>query len=281
LNLKFATLALLSISSLAFAADGTFDKTLSVSGPVTLNVSTGSGYIHVSPGSDAQVHIIGHVHASHSWMGGDNNADQVVKEIVANPPIDQTGSIVRVGKMKESWHNVAVDYEITAPKTTQLTGASGSGDLRIQGILGSVKLDTGSGSISVTGSGGSLNLETGSGDIHADQAAPGDVRVQTGSGSIHIGNVQGTLKAGTGSGDIEAGGKPVSEWKLETGSGNVTIAANNASFSVDASTGSGSVHSDLPMMVDGDLSKQHVKGKINGGGPVVRIETGSGSITLR
>jgi urease beta subunit len=45
----------------AFAAERSFDRTLSVNGPVTLHVSTGAGNIRVSPGSDNQVHIVGHV----------------------------------------------------------------------------------------------------------------------------------------------------------------------------------------------------------------------------
>ena len=48
----------------AFAAEKSFDRTLSVNGPVTLRVSTGSGYIRVSPGSDNQVHIVGRVKSS-------------------------------------------------------------------------------------------------------------------------------------------------------------------------------------------------------------------------
>src|ERR1700749_3106160 len=64
------TAATLAIPALALASDGTFDKTLSVNGSVQLEVSTGSGYVHVNPGSDNQVHIIGHVHSNHGWMGG-------------------------------------------------------------------------------------------------------------------------------------------------------------------------------------------------------------------
>ena len=53
----------------AFAAEKSFDRTLTVNGPVTLHVSTGSGYIHVSPGSDNQVHIVGHVKSGNSLWG--------------------------------------------------------------------------------------------------------------------------------------------------------------------------------------------------------------------
>src|SRR5271156_2216407 len=79
----------------AFAAEKSFDRTLTVNGPVTLHVSTGSGYIHVSPGSDSQVHIVGHVKSSNSWWGG--SSDDAVAKVAANPPIDQAGNIIRVG----------------------------------------------------------------------------------------------------------------------------------------------------------------------------------------
>src|SRR6201990_3160356 len=123
------TAAELPSPALALASDGTFDKTLSVNGSVQLEVSTGSGYVHVHPGSDNQVHIIGHVHANHNWMGG--NSDEQVRHIVDNPPIQQSGNTIRVGEMHESWLNhVSIDYEITAPKSTHLKAESGSGDVK-------------------------------------------------------------------------------------------------------------------------------------------------------
>ncbi|HEY1810258.1 MAG TPA: DUF4097 family beta strand repeat-containing protein, partial [Acidobacteriaceae bacterium] len=102
----------------------------------------------------------------------------------------------------------------------------------------------------------------------------------TGSGSIHLQGVNGALFAETGSGDIEIGGRPNAPWKLETGSGGVTLNTGSSRFSLDASTGSGSVHSDPPITTHGSLERHHVTGDINGGGPTVRIETGSGDIRI-
>ena len=70
-NRKLATGVLVALSlcipAAGFAAEKSFDRTLSVNGPVTLRVSTGSGNIRVSSGSDSQVHIVGHVKSSNSW----------------------------------------------------------------------------------------------------------------------------------------------------------------------------------------------------------------------
>jgi hypothetical protein len=46
------------IGTFALASEpGTFDRTLSVSGPVTLDIQSGPGGIHVSPGSSSSVTV--------------------------------------------------------------------------------------------------------------------------------------------------------------------------------------------------------------------------------
>jgi hypothetical protein len=49
---------------------------------------------------------------------------------------------------------------------------------------------------------------------------------------------------------------------------------------LDASTGSGSVHTDQEMAVQGSFDKHHITGKVHGGGPTVRVETGSGDVRI-
>jgi hypothetical protein len=285
----------------AFAAEKSFDRTLSVNGPVTLRVSTGSGYIRVSQGSDNQVHIVGHVKGNWSWWGG--SSDDAVARVASNPPIDQAGNIIRVGDDHggDFARHVTIDYDITTPANTMLVAESGSGDLQLSNINGTVKAHTGSGSIRAdklgsgskleTGSGsieannlaGSTNLQTGSGEIRASLSSAGDVVAGTGSGSIRLENVQGSLKAETGSGTLEISGQPTAPWKLETGSGNISLRVGNAHFTLDAETGSGSVKSDPPltMTTHGTTDKHHVSGTVNGGGPTVKAETGSGDIHIQ
>jgi DUF4097 and DUF4098 domain-containing protein YvlB len=108
----------------------------------------------------------------------------------------------------------------------------------------------------------------------------GFIKAQTGSGNIELRNLRGGLRAGTGSGNIKVGGAPTADWKLETGSGNVELWPGSAALTLDASTGSGNVHTDQDMLTHGSSDHHHVSGKINGGGPTVRIETGSGDIRV-
>jgi DUF4097 and DUF4098 domain-containing protein YvlB len=272
--------AALILPVLALASDGTFDKTLSVNGNVQLEVSTGSGYVHVTPGSDNQVHIVGHVRANHGWMGG--NSDEQVKHVVDNPPIQQSGNSIRVGQMHENnWFNhVSIDYDVTTPKSTHLKAESGSGDLKAVSMGGGTRLETGSGTINGDDLAGDSFLETGSGDIRVNYSTGGSVTANAGSGSIRLTGVKGGLKAETGSGDISVAGQPLQDWKIEAGSGSIDLNLGGAKFTLDAETGSGSIHTDQPISMQGSLEKHHITGNVNGGGPTVKVETGSGSVRI-
>jgi DUF4097 and DUF4098 domain-containing protein YvlB len=267
--------AILTIAAVpALASEATFERNLTVSGHVELAVATGSGHIHITHGSGDRVHISGRVKSN--W--GSN--EQKVQEIANNPPIEQTGNIIRIGQRHENYHNISIDYDIEAPANSFLEANSGSGDINDDGVGENAKLGTGSGTIHATGLQGGFIANTGSGDIYAEQIGQGDVKAQTGSGNVELKNLKGSLHAGTGSGDIKITGTPASDWKLGTGSGNVEFWAGNAGFTLDASTGSGSVHTDQEMAVQGSFDKHHIVGKIHGGGPTVRVETGSGDVRI-
>jgi hypothetical protein len=275
LFLAAAALALAAVPALA--TEATFDRTLSVSGRVELSVATGSGNIHLTRGAGNQVHIFGRVKTC--W-GMNCASDEQVRQIAAHPPIEQTGNIVRIGARHENLHNISIDYEIQAPENVFLDAGSGSGNITVDDVGQNAKLTTGSGNIHATGLHGGFTANTGSGNIYAEQSGVGDVKAQTGSGSVELRNLHGGLRAGTGSGSIKAGGTPTSDWKLGTGSGSVELWPGSAGFTLDASTGSGSVHCDREVVTHGTSNRHHLSGTLNGGGPTVRIETGSGSIHI-
>ena len=64
------------------------------------------------------------------------------------------------------------------------------------------------------------------------------------------------VRARTGSGNVEADGSVTGPWQLHSGSGNVRLAVGSANgFNLDVHTSSGSIHSDLPITVQGSLGK--------------------------
>jgi len=253
-----------------------FDRTLSASSAVQLAVSTGSGNIHITRGSGNQVHIHGKIHVGHE------GSEAKAREIAANPPIEQSGDMIRVGhhEDREQWRGISIDYQIEAPAGALLNAISGSGDVVDEGVGQNAKLQTGSGDIHATGLQGPFTVKTGSGNIVAAQTGQGDVVAETGSGDIELKEIHGGFHGQTGSGDIKASGTPSSAWTLQTGSGTIELWTGNAPLTLDASTGSGSVTTDHEMTVQGSFDHHHIRGNLNGGGPTIRAQTGSGEIHI-
>src|ERR1700685_968125 len=268
------TALLVTFAVPAGAAEATFERDLTVSGRVDLAINNGSGFIHLTNGPAGHVRIFARVHSS--W--GSN--DDAVQEVAAHPPIQQTGNIVRVGGVHRNLNNVSIDYDIQAPPDAYLDAASGSGNITDDGVGANAKLSTGSGSIQATGLKGGFTVGTGSGNIDAEQVSPGDVKANTGSGSIELKNVHGGLHAGTGSGHVKVEGAPTASWLIHTGSGSVELWTENAGLTLDASTGSGGIHTDREISPQGSIDHHHLKGAIGGGGPEVRVDTGSGGIKI-
>jgi len=250
-----------------------FDRTFSAGGNTRLMVATGSGNIHLTRGSGSQVHIRGQVHVN------DDGSEEEARQIAANPPLEQTGDVIRVGQQhEEHWRGISIDYQIEAPESIHLEASSGSGDIVDEGVGQNARIETGSGDIQANGLQGPFVVKTGSGNITAEQIGEGDVKAETGSGNIEIKDVHGAFRAQTGSGDIKASGTPSAPWTLGTGSGNIEIWSGNAPVTLEGSTGSGSVTTDHEMVVKGSFDHHHITGTLNGGGPVIHVETGSGDI---
>jgi hypothetical protein len=271
-------------ASTAFAADSSFERTLSVGSSPNFAVSTGSGYIRLHAGSDSQIHIVAHLHSNHGWMGGSGDVDSRIQQIVSNPPIVQSGNDITVGEHHNSdlYRNIGIDYDVTLPSGSAIAATTGSGDIDIQEVGANLKAQSGSGTVRAHGIKGPATLGTGSGDIELQQTGPGDVKAETGSGSIRLQGLSGALKAGTGSGDIEANGQPTTDWKLSTGSGSIRLGVGaSARFNLDADTGSGSINVAQPITMQGSLNRHHVAGVVNGGGPTIRANTGSGDIQIK
>jgi hypothetical protein len=251
-----------------------FDRTLSVSGAAQLAVSTGSGNIHLTRSSGNQIHIHGQIHRHHE------GSEEQARQIAANPPIEQTGDAIRVGPHQEQWRGISIDYEIEAPAGTSLAANSGSGNIVDQGVGQNAKLQTGSGDINASGLEGPFTVRTGSGNIVAEQTGQGDVVAETGSGDIELKDIHGGFHGQTGSGDIKASGTPSTSWILQTGSGNIELLTGNAPLTLDASTASGSVTTEHEMTMKGSFDRHHIQGTLNGGGPTIRAQTGSGDIHI-
>jgi hypothetical protein len=302
LALFSAALVMLFASTTLFAYNpqGTFEKTLQVNGPVDLEVLTHSGDVTVRAGSSGSVFIRGKIFVGDRWFGGRREDD--VHAIEQNPPIRQSGNSIHIDYV--NYRNISVDYEITVPPDTTIRSRSGSGDQIIEGTHGNVDVQTGSGDVKLSRLNGEIRLQTGSGNIRAhdisgavkggtgsgdveiEESGSGDIDLHTGSGNLSARGVQGGFHGETGSGDITAEGTQTGTWDMRTGSGNVHIRLpQNAAFDADISTSSGTVDVGQPieMTVQGRVGDSHksIHGKVHGGGPTLRVHTGSGDIEIQ
>ena len=263
----------------ADTARGRFERTLTVTGPPDLEVTTGSGSITMRVGERDTVRIIGTIYVQNR---GVLSAQEKVRRLEANPPIEQNGNVIRIGHLEDHdlQSHVSISYELSVPATTRLRANSGSGGVEAAGLHAAVDVDTGSGSIRLAQIDGELRANTGSGGIAIDQAA-GDVRASTGSGSIHVAGLAGAVRASTGSGSIVVEGKISGTWHLETGSGSITARLPaDAAFELDAHTGSGDVNTSHPVSPVESFDRGTLRGTVRSGGPKLIARTGSGGIRI-
>jgi DUF4097 and DUF4098 domain-containing protein YvlB len=236
------------------------------------------------------------------WRRSDRDAEDIVRQLESDPPIEQTGNTIRIGRLhSRDFDNVSISYQIEVPSQTALHSQSGSGSLTVTGLQGAVVTSTGSGGITLTDIRGNVRANTGSGSIRADgiaggfsastgsggvtfgQTANGDVDISTGSGTVQATGILGALRIHTGSGGITAEGEQKGRWDLEASSGSITIRLpENAGFDLNAHSGSGGVYVDHPITVQGRIDKRRndVSGRVRGGGHVLDVRTGSGSIRI-
>lgn len=164
-----------------------------------------------------------------------------------------------------------------------LNGDTSGGGIRVTDCEGEINIDTSGGGIEVTGGGGSLHGDTSGGGITVKNFN-GPAAVDTSGGGITIENVKGGVKGDTSGGSINAVllSPLPGEVKLSTSGGGVTVKVPaDAAFNLDASTSAGGVTCDLPITIEGKKKHDELKGTVNGGGPVVKLESSAGGIHVK
>jgi len=149
---------------------------------------------------------------------------------------------------------------------------------------GSFDIRTRDGSIEATGVKGDVRLSSGDGHIEADQLEEA-LHAHSGDGHMRIRGRFEELSLETGDGHIDAevnpGSRIATAWMLHTGDGSVKLRLpQDFAADLEAHTGDGRVTVDFPVTLSGTISKSDVRGKMNGGGPPLRIHTGDGSIHI-
>jgi DUF4097 and DUF4098 domain-containing protein YvlB len=261
---RFALVAVgICLVAAPFARADEWSKTYTISGKADLRVETSDANIHVDTWD--QKTIEARVTSEHYKIGGrglkieeHQSGDSVDLEI--HFPHD-------IHIISFNVHSYRVEVEIHMPRE------------------GRVNLHTGDGSIRLANFKGEMDLQTGDGHQDVD-AVDGTLRARASDGRITAAGRFDALELGTGDGRIEAralsGSTIASGWTLHTGDGSVTLQLPaNLAADLDLHTSDGHIEADIPVAVEGRLGEKNIHGKINGGGNLITVHTGDGSIRLQ
>jgi DUF4097 and DUF4098 domain-containing protein YvlB len=201
--------------------------------------------------------------------------------------------------------NVSVNYTVATPPGTRLMVNSISGSIRVSDIKGDVSANSVSGTVRIANGGRIAAAKSVSGDVEIiDTQTDGAIEVQSVSGGVtlrkvaarrlDVGSVSGSVtvqditcdrvEAHSVSGGVEFGGALVKggRYEFNSHSGDVRVVlAGSTGFELEANSFSGSIHSDLPIKLQGDIGRRRsMQGVYGDGSAVLNVTTFSGSVVI-
>ena len=273
-------------------------------GKLAVDVSAGTLEVTVAPGKELTVEVVRKASAESK----EREAELLREHAVT---FDKTGETVTIRSPRRRSSNESLwsllwktrerlnaHYTIAVPErfdadletaggAIKVTGLKGTlraetagGGLRFTNVTGPIDAETSGGGIRLEGCDGAANVRTSGGgiDVHTHR---GDLTADTSGGGILVEGIAGNLDAETSGGSIRAAWKtpPTGACRLSTSGGGVSVTLpEKAAVDLDASTSGGDVRSDLA--VDGTKRRDHVKGRVNGGGPLLELRTSGGNIRV-
>ncbi len=272
---------LLAVAALAFGQvpEGRFERTLKVSGPVSLDLMTDSGGISVKPGAAGVVQVRGILkgHRRADWGA----AERRIRALEQSPPVEQTGNKVRVGHVTspDLLRGVSMRLEILAPPDSSLLARADSGGIQAEGIKGPVDAKADSGGIGVADIGSEVRAAADSGGIRIRNIR-GPVFVRTDSGGIEALDIAGAIDASADSGGLRVSQTAAAPVRIRVDSGGATVKlVPTAGYDIRVISDSGRIT--VPeMTVRGTLSRHRAEGKVRGGGPLVDVQVDSGTVHI-
>jgi DUF4097 and DUF4098 domain-containing protein YvlB len=310
----FLAICVLAACNSGPAATGAFDRDYSVTGPLRLELANASGDVDITGSADGKVHVHGEVYSSGF---GSDTPQQRLNDTLANPPVEQKGDTIRIGKEMSRVRHVSISYKIQVPHDTEVSTTVASGAQTIRGVRGPVKaqaasgtirvekierdaqLSTASGSVSAADIGSEVHVTSASGSVTVANTR-GDTRVNTIAGVIRISKPGGRIEADTTTGEVEIDGA-ASDVKAHAASGRVSVQGNpgansywelktisgavqlnvpaSANLHLTAEATSGEIRTDIPIVVE-EQGKHSLRAHMGNGGGRVDVHTVSGEIRV-
>jgi len=290
-------LVLLLVPFPAQASDQ-WSKDFKVSGSPHLKVETGDANVHISDSGSESNTIEARI-TTHNWKIGSDGI-----QIYEHQNGDDVQLEVRFPRRwaQIDFRNRRVDVELHVPRHStlniktgdgniDLTGTdgdvtlqSGDGHLDITDVQGKLRANTGDGPVRINGIKGEVTLHTGDGKVDVE-GFDGSLHVETGDGRVKVSGRFDVLDVKTGDGGVEAiaqqGSRLAEDWSLRTGDGGLTVRVpSDLAADVDLHTGDGHLDLGVPVTISGRTGKNDIKGQMNGGGKMLTLRSGDGSIKI-
>jgi DUF4097 and DUF4098 domain-containing protein YvlB len=272
-----ALVALALAGSAAAAHAGEWQRTFAVTGRADVRVVTNDGHITVR-GTDRR-----DIAVNVTTVGWNLERDIAVDAHQVGGTVEVSVKI-RPRFFMFDWGQRRLRIDVEMPRNADLEARSSDGGLDVENLSGRVALTTSDGSIAARSLKGEARFSSSDGAILGEEL-DGTLVANSSDGSIRVSGRFDHLALGTSDGRIvarAANGSAIGEgWNLRTSDGSVTLSLPDGfKADLDASAGDGSISVDFPVLVSGRWGRHRLQGSMNGGGGLLTVHTGDGSIRL-
>jgi len=287
-NLVLLTLVFTAAAAWAFDDTvETIDRSFTVDGTPELFVRNVDGRttLDAHEGAEVRVRAIKRVTRASSEADAKEAADEVEVRI------EQIGDRIEVEARyprRSFWGRgprVLVDFEISAPRLSDVDAKSVDGPLEAAGFEGELRFETVDGDLRAEACTGRISAEAVDGDLLLDQVE-GTVEAHAVDGEMRIDGILGALRAESTDGDITVRVRPSStmedDWSIRTTDGSIQLVLPDG-FAADLNVraGDGEIEIDHPVTITGKLSRHSFRGPLNGGAYELMLRSSDGDIEIR
>jgi hypothetical protein len=267
-------------ASAATASDTRYERVFTTQGRPTLVLRADDASVHVTTWERRAVGIRV---STNGWSMGRQpvtvDASQTGDRVICEVREPHPWASFSIGFSMRSTR-----VEVSVPREADLDISTGDGAITIAPVAGDIRAHTGDGAIDVEGLRGRVELTTGDGRVHA-AGLDGELIARSGDGGMRVEGRFDRLEVGTADGRVTAtaleGSRLAGEWDLHSGDGSLTLRVpTTLRADLDLRTGDGGLSVGLPVETSGRMQRHALFGRLNGGGPVLRMRSGDGSIRL-
>lgn len=181
-----------------------------------------------------------------------------------------------------NWGSVdrpATYYTLEIPRTAALDVETYSAATTVTGLVGALEFEAYSADLTADRVGGSLRASTYSGTVQVTRSE-GEITMETYSGDVRADSVSGSIEFTSYSGSATLGITALTgDSRFESFSGTVTLTVPPEVGAVVETTAS-AFETDIPARTE-SIGDDRIRATIGEGGPTLRFETFSGTLSLR